>query len=156
MARRMVRWYAVRWGIECWHRVLKEVCGVERRQMKSARALERSLALDMIVASRALLLNRLGKEHPQWPADLFYSPDELEVLAVKKKETGQYPQTQTLSVLQANILTAMLAGFWARPSDGHPGAKILAEGLKLLQAMVWYKKHQAKSPSQRRARRAAT
>jgi hypothetical protein len=156
MARRMVRWYAVRWGIECWHRVLKEVCGVERRQMKSARALERSLALDMIVASRALLLNRLGKEHPQLPADLFYSPDELEVLAVKKKETGQYPQTQTLSVLQANILTAMLAGFWARPSDGHPGAKILAEGLKLLQAMVWYKKHQAKSPSQRRARRAAT
>jgi hypothetical protein len=108
------------------------------------------------VASRALLLNRLGKEHPQLPADLFYSPDELEVLAVKKKETGQYPQTQTLSVLQANILTAMLAGFWARPSDGHPGAKILAEGLKLLQAMVWYKKHQAKSPSQRRARRAAT
>lgn len=156
MARRMVRWYAVRWSIECWHRVLKEVCGVERRQMKSARALERSLALDMIVASRALLLNRLGKEHPQLPADLFYSPDELEVLAVKKKETGQYPQTQTLSVLQANTLTAMLAGFWARPSDGHPGAKILAEGLKLLQAMVWYKEHQAKSPSQRRARRAAT
>ena len=59
-------------------------------------------------------------------------------------------------MLQANILTAMLAGFWARPSDGHPGAKILAEGLKLLQAMDWYKEHQAKSPAQRRSRRAAT
>jgi hypothetical protein len=41
-------------------------------------------------------------------------------------------------VLQANILTAMLAGFWARAGDGHPGAQILAEGLRLLQALTWY------------------
>src|SRR2546429_3262164 len=40
MARRVVRWYALRWGIEVWHKVLKVVCGVERRQMKSAQALE--------------------------------------------------------------------------------------------------------------------
>src|SRR2546429_373137 len=78
------RWYALRWGIEVWHKVLKVVCGVERRQMKSAQALERALALDMIVASRVLLLSRLGKEHPDLPAELFYSPEELEVLEVKK------------------------------------------------------------------------
>jgi hypothetical protein len=85
MARRLVCWYALRWGIECWHKVLKVVCGVERRQMKSAQALERALALDMIVASRVLLLSRLGKEHPELPAELFYSSEELEVLEVKKK-----------------------------------------------------------------------
>jgi len=85
MARRLVRWYALRWGIECWHKVLKVVCGVERRQMKSAQALERTLALDMIVASRVLLLTRLGREHPDLPAELFYTADELEVLGVKKK-----------------------------------------------------------------------
>ncbi len=86
MARRLVRWYALRWGIECWHKVLKVVCGVERRQMKSAQALERALALDMIVASRVLLLTRLGKHHPALPAELFYTPDELAVLTVKKKK----------------------------------------------------------------------
>ena len=85
MACRLVRWYALRWGIECWHKVLKVVCGVERRQMKSARALERALALDMIVASRMLLLARLGKNHPDLPAQLFYSAQELAVLEVKKK-----------------------------------------------------------------------
>jgi len=85
MARRLVRWYALRWGIECWHKVLKEVCGVERRQMKSAQALERALALDMIVASRVLLLTRLGKERPDLPAELCYTADELEILGVKKK-----------------------------------------------------------------------
>jgi hypothetical protein len=84
MAGRVVRWYALRWGIECWPRVLKVVCQVETRQMKSAEALERALALDMIITSRVLLLTRLGKEHPNVPAELFYSPAALEVLAAKK------------------------------------------------------------------------
>jgi hypothetical protein len=74
----------LRWGIECWHQVLKGVCRVERRQMKTAQALERALALDMIIASRVLLLSRLGKEHPELPAELGYSAEELAVLEIKK------------------------------------------------------------------------
>jgi len=144
MARRLVGWYALRWGIECWHKVLKLVCGVERRQMKEAEHLQRALALDMIVASRVLLLSRLGKEHPELPAELFYSPNELAVLAVKKKETGRYAESPKLTVLQANILAAMLAGFWGRAGDGHPGAQILAEGLRLLEVLVWYQEQCAK------------
>jgi hypothetical protein len=140
MARRLVRWYALRWGIECWHKALKVVCGVERRQMKSAQALERALALDMIVASRVLLLSRLGKEHPDLPAELFYSPEELAVLEVKKNETAKYRQSQKLTVLQANILVAMLVGFWGRTGDGHPGPQILAEGLRMLRAVLWFKR----------------
>jgi hypothetical protein len=153
MARRMVGWYALRWGIEGGHRVLKVVCKVERRQMKSAQALERALALDMIIASRVWLLTRLGKEHPGLPAERFYSPEELEVLSAKKTETGRYPETAKLTVLQANILTAMLAGFWGRKGDGHPGAQILSEGLRLLEAIVWYKRQgdsQLTSPPKRR------
>ena len=152
MARRLVRWYALRWGIECWHKVLKGVCGVERRQMKSARALERALALDMIVASRVLLLKRLGKEHPELPADLFYSQEELAVLEVKKKETGKYQSSPKWTVFQANILTAMLVGFWGRDCDGHPGDKILAEGLDALHLLVWYERESNPSPSKRRPR----
>jgi len=34
-----------------------------------------------------------------------------------------------LTMLQANILTAMLGGCWGRASDGPPGARILSEGL---------------------------
>ena len=85
MARRMVRWYGLRWGIECWHQVLKDVCKVETRQMKSAQSLGRALVLDMIVAWRVLLLCRLGKAHPNVPASLLYSPQELAVLEILKK-----------------------------------------------------------------------
>lgn len=93
MARRLVKWYGLRWGIECWHKALKEGCRVERRQMKSALALERALAFDIIIACRILLLSRLGKNHPDLPADSFYSPEELAVLEVKKKNPENIPLT---------------------------------------------------------------
>jgi hypothetical protein len=86
MARRLVRWYGLRWGIECWHQVLKDVCGVETRQMKSAQALQRALALDMIISWRAQMLCRLGKQSPNLPAHLHYSQAELAVLEVLKKK----------------------------------------------------------------------
>ncbi len=74
----------------------------------------------MIIASRVLLLSRLGKEHPELPAELAYSAEELAVLAVKRKETGKYPGTESLTMLQANVLTALMVGFWGRECDGHP------------------------------------
>ena len=156
MARRLVKWYALRWGIEVWHGVLKLVCKVEHRQMKDAQVLERALAFDMMVASRALLLNRLGKEHPQLPAELFYSPAELKVLDVKKKECGKFADAAKLTVLQANILVAMLVGFWGRQGDGHPGPRILAEGLAVLRTLVWYERQRNQTPSPARRRRAPT
>jgi hypothetical protein len=146
MARRLVRWYALGWGIECWQKVLKVVCGVERRQMKSARAPERALALDMIIASRVLLLSRLGKEHPELPAGVAY----------RKKEAGKFSQSAKLTVLQANILVAMLVGFWGRAGEGHPGAQILGEGLRTLQALVWYAKQTEPKASGSRRRRSPT
>jgi hypothetical protein len=175
MARRLVRWYGLRWGIECWHQVLKDVCGVETRQMKSAQALERALVLDMIVAWRAQTLCRLGKESPNLPASLYYSQQELAVLEVYKKKLPQHVSSEqstpvaepalpkeppeesrqlssrkeapmageavarsTLSLVQANMLVAMLGGFWGRKADGHPGAELLGRGLELLAALVHY------------------
>jgi hypothetical protein len=98
-ARRLVRWYGLRWGIECWHQVLKDVCRVEKRQMKTAEALGRALVLDIIVAWRVLLTCRLGQAHPHLPAGLLYSPEELAILEVIKKtpwlETLPVPASQS-------------------------------------------------------------
>jgi len=168
MARRMVQWYGLRWGIECWHQVLKDVCGVETRELKSAQALERALALDMMVAWRAQFLCRLGKESPNLPAGLYYSEEELGVLEVYREKLPKRVQSlpvsappapasplaegqpqevmapagqpvgtgSALSLLQANLLVAMLAGFWARKGDGHPGAQMMGRGLELLAGLV--------------------
>jgi hypothetical protein len=89
LARRMVQWYGLRWGIECWHQVLKDVCGVETRQMKTAEALERALVLDMVVAWRAHCLCRLGKASPNLPAHLYYTEQELKVLEFQRDRLPQ-------------------------------------------------------------------
>src|SRR5207244_6744015 len=112
-----------------------------------AQELERAWALDMIVASQVLLLSRLGKAHPDLPAELFYSPEELEVLEVKKKATGKYAQGQKLTVWQANILVAMLVGFWGRTGDGQPGPQILAAGARVWGEVVWVATDERRSVS---------
>jgi hypothetical protein len=82
-----VQWYCRRWGIEEWHRVLKNGCGVEQREFETAEHLQRALAFDLIVAWRVLACVKLGRALPQLPATVLYTPEELEVLqaAVKKK-----------------------------------------------------------------------
>ncbi len=102
-AQRLVRWYGGRWGIECWHQVLKDVCRVEKRQMKSAQALGRALGLDMIVAWRVLLLCRLGKDHPHLPASVLYSLEELAILEVYKKKPPACLHHPTLNPLKQSF-----------------------------------------------------
>jgi len=41
-----------------------------------------------------------------------------------------------LTLIQANLLVAMLGGFWARQADGHPGPDLLGRGLVILNGLV--------------------
>jgi hypothetical protein len=87
-----VQWYRRRWGIEEWHRALKNGCGVEQREFKTAEHLRRVLAFDLIVAWRVLACVKLGRVLPQLPATVLYSPDELEVLLTAVKKTSARPR----------------------------------------------------------------
>jgi len=82
-----VQWYGRRWGIEEWHRALKNGCGVEQREFKTAEHLKRVLAFDLIVAWRVLACVKLGRALPQLPASVLYSPEELAVLLAAEKKT---------------------------------------------------------------------
>jgi len=75
-----VQWDCRRWGIEEWHRALKNGCGVEQREFKTAEHLQRVLAFDLSVAWRVLACVKLGRVLPQLPASVWYTPDELAVL----------------------------------------------------------------------------
>ena len=83
-----VQWYCRRWGIEEWHRALKNGCGVEQREFKTAEHLQRVLAFDLIVAWRILACVKLGRALPQLPATVLYTPEELEVLLAALKKTS--------------------------------------------------------------------
>jgi hypothetical protein len=89
-----VQWYCRRWGIEEWHRALKNGCGAEQREFKTAEHLQRVLAFDLIVGWRVLACVKLGRALPQLPATVLYTPEELKVLmaAIKKKSPDETNQ----------------------------------------------------------------
>jgi len=41
-----------------------------------------------------------------------------------------------MTLLHANLLVAILGGFWARQADGHPGPDLMGRGLVMLNALV--------------------
>jgi hypothetical protein len=60
----------------------------------------------------------------------------------------------TLTLFQANLLVAMLGGFMARRTDGHPGPDQMAQGLLLLQELVeWERLKRGRVPPRRKAPR---
>jgi len=87
-AQQILRWYCLRWRIEDWHRVLKSGCGIEKLQHKTAERLKRTIAINLVIAWRIMLLTLLGRQCPELVAEVLFSDIEIKVLraSLKKKE----------------------------------------------------------------------
>ena len=79
------------------------------------------------------------------PASLPAPPAESRALSAPPAPPAVAPAgvaaRSQLTVLQANVLVAMLGGFWGRKGDGPPGAELLGRGLELLAALVEYREY---------------
>lgn len=60
----LTRWYAKRWQIEVFHRILKTGRRVEARQMRSLERLKPMMALDMMVACRIMGMSAAARQRP--------------------------------------------------------------------------------------------
>ena len=89
-----LQWYAIRWQIELFHKVLKSGCRPEDRQLKTAERLERCLLFDLLAAWRILLLTKLGREVPQLPASTVFEPEQWQVLYCFTHKTTKLPQQE--------------------------------------------------------------
>ncbi len=81
-----LRWYCLRWRIEDWHRVLKSGCRIEDAAHKTAERLKRAMAINLVIASRIVLITLLGRESPQLSAEVLFSDLEIEVLNAYAKK----------------------------------------------------------------------
>ena len=81
-ALKCVRWYARRWRIEEWHRVMKSGCKILEHQHRDAGTLLRAIALDAVIAWRIMLLGILGREVPGLPAAMVFDAGECTVPAL--------------------------------------------------------------------------
>jgi Domain of unknown function (DUF4338)/Transposase DNA-binding/Transposase Tn5 dimerisation domain len=111
-----VQWYARRWSIEVFHRVLKSGCLIEDRQLGTADRLEACLAIDAVVAWRIHYLTWLGRATPDLPCTVAFDDDQWKAVIVFKTRKPPPPQPPSLRQMIRSI--AQLGGFLARKSDG--------------------------------------
>lgn len=130
-----VEWYAARWLIEVYHKVLKSGCRIEARQFEQVDRLKRYLALDSIVAWQVLYLTMAGREMPNLPCTVILEADEWRALYCFIHQGSQPPPTPP-SLREVTRWIAQLGGFLGRTRDGQPGTTVLWRGLQRLHDIV--------------------
>lgn len=130
-----ILWYARRWGIEVFHRILKSGCEIEDRQLGTVSRLKNCLAIDMVIAWRIHHLTHLGRATPELPCTIAFDDDQWKAVLVFT--TGE-PAPETPPTLKQMILIiAQLGGFLGRKSDGEPGTQTLWRGLQRMDDIAW-------------------
>lgn len=124
-AAKVLAYYAKRWRIEDWHRILKTCCRVEEPAHQDAECLKRLLAINMVVAWRIHLMTLLGREVPDLPIDTIFSDLEIRVLHLFAKK---YRLPSPTCLGEAVLLVAKMGGHLTRGSDPPPGAEVLWRG----------------------------
>lgn len=124
-------WYAARWGIETWHKILKSGCRIEQRQLQSFERLERLLTVYAVIAWRIQYATILARLVPDTPCTAILGQDEWQALYCLIHETPQ-PCANAPPLRQAVRWIAQLGGFIGRTGDGEPGVKTLWKGFQYL------------------------
>lgn len=133
-ARRVVRYYELRWRIEDYHKAWKSGVGVERQRFQSAANLERMLVITAFLAVRLLQLREiLGRsdEDEQAGCDTLLSEDEWQVLWVSTQRSK--PPATAPSIHWACLAVAKLGGFTDTKRTGRPGWDTMWHGWFRLQ-----------------------
>jgi hypothetical protein len=126
-----VEWYACRFGIEVWHKVLKSGCRIEARQLESAARLQRCLTLFSVIAWRILYATLLSRTLPELPCTVLLALEEWQALYCVTHHTAT-PSPTPPTLQEAVHWIARLGGFLGRPGDGEPGVTVLWRGFQHL------------------------
>jgi Transposase DNA-binding/Transposase Tn5 dimerisation domain len=130
-AQTCVEWYACRFGIEVWHKVLKSGCRIEARQLESAARLQRCLTLFSVIAWRIVYATMLSRILPELPCTVLLALEEWQALYCATHHTPTPPPTPP-TLHEAVQWIARLGGFLGRPGDGEPGVTVLWRGFQHL------------------------
>jgi hypothetical protein len=134
---RIVDYYACRWQIEVYFRVLKSGCKVEEIQLETAARLRPCLALYHLVAWRVLYVTMLGREAPDLPCDALFAEEEWKsawMICTDKPPPKKPPPLQVFLPLLAE-----LGGYNNRKHDLPPGPKALWIAIRRMTdfALAW-------------------
>jgi hypothetical protein len=122
-----VIWYALRWKIEVFHKILKSGCRAEQARLRTAPRLVNLLAVFCILSWRVFWLTMTNRIAPDAQPELVFTDLELRILdrLVSHKST-LHPRQYMLSHYLTSL--AQLGGYLARNSDPPPCNETLWRG----------------------------
>lgn len=126
-----VDWYAKRWGIETWHKVLKSGCKVEDCLLETADRLKRYLTLFSIIGFRLMHITYLARVNPNAPSTEVFSTEEVEALNIRVKKERP-PENKPPTLREVVQMIGSLGGHLGRACDGNAGITVMWRGLMRL------------------------
>jgi len=127
-------WYAMRWKIEVFHKILKSGCKAEESKLRTAERLVKLLSVFCILAWRIFWLTMLNRCAADAPPGLALTEVEIHLLDQPVKDKpSEVSQPKTLSSYLTKI--ARLGGYLARAHDAPPGNQVIWKGMSRLTDM---------------------
>ena len=126
-----INWYAMRWKIEAFHKILKSGCKAEELKLRTAERLANLMAIFCILSWRILWLTMLNRIVPEASPKVALTDTEITLLDELVSDTGNRRRRPgTLSFYLTKL--ARLGGYLARSSDPPPGNRVIWRGLSRL------------------------
>lgn len=124
-----LNWYALRWKIEVFHKILKSGCKAEESKLRSSERLANLISIFCIIGWRVFWLTMLHRAEPDASPAIALDPTELRLLdeLVKTK-----PEARKATVSDYIIKLARLGGYLNRASDPPPGNMVMWRGMSKL------------------------
>jgi hypothetical protein len=124
-------WYAMRWKIETFHKILKSGCRAEASKLRAAERIVKLIAVFCILSWRIFWITMMNRAAPNASPLVALTPLEKEL--VDRLVPGNSRQERPKRKL-SHYLTkiARLGGYLARGKDPPPGTTVMWRGLSRL------------------------
>jgi Transposase DNA-binding len=124
-----LEWYALRWKIEVFHKILKSGCKAEESKLRTAQRLTNLISLFCILSWRVFWMTMLNRFAADAPPTLALTATEIGVL---DRLVNDKPKARQKTLSHYLIKIARLGGYLARASDPPPGNTVMWRGLSRL------------------------
>jgi hypothetical protein len=128
-----LNWYAQRWKIELFHKILKSGCRAENAKLRTAQRLVNLIAIFCIVGWRIFWLTMINRIAPTATPTLALTETEITVLDQIRPDID-HNLKKSLSLYLIKI--ARLGGYLARAQDPPPGNIVIWRGWTRLNDIV--------------------
>jgi hypothetical protein len=126
-----LHWYALRWKIEVFHKVLKSGCRAEEARLRTAERLVKLIAVFCILSWRVFWMTMINRSAPHAVPGLALTDTELVLLDRLAPDKPQ-GRTSARTLPSYLIKVARLGGYLARSRDPPPGNMVMWRGLSRL------------------------